>query len=511
MPKQRKGGKQVVEASESERSHFPWTLAAGAIVVASIGVAASVLFSFGSVDSSTPSLAQQAEQRQPAVSVSAVFESHYRELIHISNGDTRLKISAWERKEVQTRSGEIWVARLASKPKETLQQFVMERYDHEYFLLPPTWFTKGEAPQLLLHLKCKHAPSDPRITKNDFMERMDLLLAAGRASEVGPSCHAAVLCGEKDVMILQCAGYGLLNMGRPSDAEGHLRQLLHMHAPHGFTEASRLKYSASELDQMRQFFIWLGQSICFKTGGSLLAVKGDRCDRYDDLLAVYNDAVAIGVWSNVWQRPNDFPDSRLESKPFREPTVTADGRRIWKKRLAFVKKFEDNAETIRREAIAVLESGGFYIGDGTPPTVVHNGTWKEFALFKANKAGGFVQGNVERMPFTSKLIKSIPQITGFVDGSRVPGGEVQLLLLPAGSSLKPHCGDSHRKLIAHLGIKIPAGDVGLRVQTEIRRWEEGRVVVFDDSLEHAVWNNADEPRVVLLFTLHHPALKATAA
>ena len=58
----------------------------------------------------------------------------------------------------------------------------------------------------------------------------------------------------------------------------------------------------------------------------------------------------------------------------------------------------------------------------------------------------------------------------------------------------------------HLGLQIPAGECGLRVGKETRRWQEGRSIVFDDFYEHEVWNRTAEDRIVLIVDLWHPDL-----
>ena len=40
----------------------------------------------------------------------------------------------------------------------------------------------------------------------------------------------------------------------------------------------------------------------------------------------------------------------------------------------------------------------------------------------------------------------------------------------------------------------------------MRHWEEGKVLVFDDSFEHEAWNDSEAPRVVLIFDIWHPDL-----
>ena len=47
----------------------------------------------------------------------------------------------------------------------------------------------------------------------------------------------------------------------------------------------------------------------------------------------------------------------------------------------------------------------------------------------------------------------------------------------------------------------------IRVGSEVREWEEGRVLILDDSFEHEAWNPADEARIVLLVDVWHPELR----
>ena len=52
---------------------------------------------------------------------------------------------------------------------------------------------------------------------------------------------------------------------------------------------------------------------------------------------------------------------------------------------------------------------------------------------------------------------------------------------------------SNAKLRVHIGLRVPQDSSGgrlvsgMRVGTEMRQWEEGRAIVFDDSFEHEVW------------------------
>jgi aspartyl/asparaginyl beta-hydroxylase (cupin superfamily) len=53
----------------------------------------------------------------------------------------------------------------------------------------------------------------------------------------------------------------------------------------------------------------------------------------------------------------------------------------------------------------------------------------------------------------------------------------------------------------------PVTKCGLRVGDQIRSWEEGKVIVLDDSYEHEVWNETNDVRVLLLVDVWHPDVR----
>lgn len=72
--------------------------------------------------------------------------------------------------------------------------------------------------------------------------------------------------------------------------------------------------------------------------------------------------------------------------------------------------------------------------------------------------------------------------------------------------VRAHCGVTNAKLRCHMPVELCAGMSRIRVGTELRAWEPGRLLVFDDSFEHEVWNDSDARRVVLIFDVFHPDL-----
>jgi aspartyl/asparaginyl beta-hydroxylase (cupin superfamily) len=78
-------------------------------------------------------------------------------------------------------------------------------------------------------------------------------------------------------------------------------------------------------------------------------------------------------------------------------------------------------------------------------------------------------------------------------------------VLHAGTHIPPHNGMLNTRLICHLPLIVPEG-CRLRVGNETRAVERGRLMIFDDSIEHEAWNDGDATRVVLLFEIWRPEL-----
>lgn len=55
----------------------------------------------------------------------------------------------------------------------------------------------------------------------------------------------------------------------------------------------------------------------------------------------------------------------------------------------------------------------------------------------------------------------------------------------------------------HLGVVVPEGCT-LMVNGQEKRWEEGKVMVFDDTFRHEAWNPSfDQERIVLMFDINY--------
>lgn len=151
---------------------------------------------------------------------------------------------------------------------------------------------------------------------------------------------------------------------------------------------------------------------------------------------------------------------------------------------AFTAILERNWRRIHDEYLGVRK----HLVDWTEKELYGDGTWKVLFLYTMPE-GKPIDAVVQRCPFTASLVRDhIPQ-----------HGVVTFSVLHPGTRLEPHHGHPGWEFLrAHLALKVPAGDCALKVGDEVRRWQTGRVLVFDDQALHEAWNLTDEPRVVLL-------------
>jgi aspartyl/asparaginyl beta-hydroxylase (cupin superfamily) len=110
-------------------------------------------------------------------------------------------------------------------------------------------------------------------------------------------------------------------------------------------------------------------------------------------------------------------------------------------------------------------------------------------------------------PDEENLARS-PSLRGVLERHRTlttHAGLMYFSCLDPHTRIAPHQGPTNVRVRCHLGLDIPEG-CGIRVGGEVRRWEEGRCLVLDDSFTHEAWNDSDRPRLVLVVDLWHPDL-----
>lgn len=159
-------------------------------------------------------------------------------------------------------------------------------------------------------------------------------------------------------------------------------------------------------------------------------------------------------------------------------------------------KLEDNHAVIRRELEGILEHleqiPSFQQISKDQKSITQDDKWKTYFLYGF---GYKAEQNCARCPETTKLIENIPGMkTAFFS------------ILSPGKHIPEHRGLYKGFIRYHLGVKIPQPHTrcGIKVDGEVRHWEEGKSLIFDDTYLHEAWNNSDEIRVVLFMDILRP-------
>lgn len=127
----------------------------------------------------------------------------------------------------------------------------------------------------------------------------------------------------------------------------------------------------------------------------------------------------------------------------------------------------------------------------------HSRAWSSFHLWAHGEP---VHENLARCPVTAEALSVI-------DSVRIAGlcPNAMFSALAPHTHIPPHSGETNARLVAHLPLIVP-GECSFRVGYDWRGWEAGKVLVFDDSIEHEARNDSDELRVVLIFDVWNPLL-----
>lgn len=159
----------------------------------------------------------------------------------------------------------------------------------------------------------------------------------------------------------------------------------------------------------------------------------------------------------------------------------------------WTKELENSFELIRKEALNIFQNK-LMIAHPQDADLAIEGAWQTFFFYKN---GTRFSENMLLCPVTASIIDKIPGCDKV--------GRVYFSAMIPGTHIKPHCGPHNFKLRFHLGIVTdPAARI--RVGNDVREWEEGKIIVFDDSFEHEVWNNSNITRIVMIIDVWNPCL-----
>uniref|UniRef100_A0A674AJU7 Aspartyl/asparaginyl beta-hydroxylase-like n=1 Tax=Salmo trutta TaxID=8032 RepID=A0A674AJU7_SALTR len=216
---------------------------------------------------------------------------------------------------------------------------------------------------------------------------------------------------------------------------------------------------------------------------------GDALQRMGDDSAYkwYERGHQRGHFASVWQRSLYNVDG-LKAQPWWTPKDTGY--------MDLVKTLERNWRTIRDEALSVIDkTTGLFVPE--EENLREKGEWGQFTLWQQGKKAG---ESCDSVPKTCGLLERYPEATG------CKRGQIKFSVMQPGTHVWPHTGPTNCRLRMHLGLVIPKTGCKIRCTNDTRAWEEGKVLIFDDSFEHEVWQDADSYRLIFIVDVWHPEL-----
>jgi len=164
--------------------------------------------------------------------------------------------------------------------------------------------------------------------------------------------------------------------------------------------------------------------------------------------------------------------------------------------------FEENFDVVKKEhqnieklhAIPAYEELDKYQYDPNNQET----KWKVFVI---NMMGEFDKAAEKLCPEICSMVRQIPDVF-----------QAMFSVLEPGRSIPAHKGPYKGYLRYHIGVKIPkVNPPKIRIEDTYHTWQEGEGVIFDDSWDHEVINEATEERVVLIVDILRPMPKVPHA
>lgn len=220
-------------------------------------------------------------------------------------------------------------------------------------------------------------------------------------------------------------------------------------------------------------------------------VDAATLDRFDEGLEIY-----AGLKTAPKQEPLLLHYPRLPAIPFYD-----------RSQFPWLETLEAGTAVISAELEALLASSfdefAPYIAypKGAPVNqwgeLNHSRKWTSLWLWRDGQRQDAV---CKRCPATAALLESLPMCRqeGFAPTA------VFSALQPH-THIPAHTGSSNVRLLVHLPLILP-GPARFRVGNTVRDWRMGEAWVFDDTIDHEAWNEADQMRVILIFDIWNPFL-----
>ena len=228
-----------------------------------------------------------------------------------------------------------------------------------------------------------------------------------------------------------------------------------------------------------------------RTGAVQAEISGEARRRFDESVGILAGRNKVYL-----QEPLLLHYPRLPAIPFYDRAM-----------FPWFAELEAATETIRGELEVALDAAKAdfapYIAypKGAPVNqwgeLNHSQKWSSFFLWKDGQRH---EAACTLCPKTAALLETLPL-------SDLPGYAPTAMFsaLDAHTRIPAHTGSTNVRLLCHLPLILP-GPARFRVGNETREWKMGEAWVFDDTIEHEAWNDADQLRVILILDIWNPYL-----
>lgn len=329
------------------------------------------------------------------------------------------------------------------------------------------------------------------MTHNGALNRALALRLLGRFPEAITALDEALSFQPYDFVALLAKGAMLEKLGQAGPAAELYRNALKISPPRERCPPAVL----AQIDYAGGFIQRHAERLRDHMKARVEALRSQADDetreRFDEGLEIY-----AGLKAPPKQEPLLLNYPRLPAIPFYD-----------RKHFPWLEELEAATSTISAELEALLADSfdqfAPYIAypKGAPVNqwgeLNHSRKWTSLWLWRDGDRQDAV---CARCPETTALLERLPMARqeGFAPTA------VFSALQPH-THIPPHTGSANVRLLCHLPLILP-GPARFRVGNTTRDWKMGEAWVFDDTIEHEAWNDADQMRVILIFDVWNPYL-----
>ncbi|XP_041045833.1 aspartyl/asparaginyl beta-hydroxylase isoform X5 [Carcharodon carcharias] len=295
-----------------------------------------------------------------------------------------------------------------------------------------------------------------------------------------------------DISIKNELGVGYLLLGDNDNAKNVYEEVLALAPDDGFAQV-HYGFILKARNQIAESIPYLKEGLLSGDPGTddgrFYFHLGDALQRVGDQEAYtwYELGHKKGHFASVWQR-SLYNVNGLKAQPWWTTKETGYTE--------LVKTLERNWKLIRDEGLAVMDKErGFFLPEDE--NLREKGDWGQFTLWQQGRR---TEKSCKQVPKTCALFEKFPESTG------CKRGQIKYSVMHPGTHVWPHTGPTNCRLRMHLGLVIPKQGCKIRCANDTREWKEGKVIIFDDSFEHEVWQDANSFRLIFIVDVWHPEL-----